>query len=1281
MEGRVRVIVACRTAEFVPAWRDALTEVVGSCTVAQLLPLRYTDAHGVATRAGCSDDDADALLARAGAIAAVPQTLVMALSRGHSEEDLDPVALYSDHVDLLLIEPDNYRPFPLIDSAHRRTLAGTVAAALTLGDEGSLSLRDGAPGIQLSQIAAPEGLDAQQLKTVTHLPLFRVSPAGIGAFTHATYRELLTAEWLATRSSERVTHLITNDGALVPPGLRGVLRWLVALQPDVYGAVLAANPRAAVHQELPVPADVAPKVVDGLLAEASEGRLLNLQDLRFGGLQHPGLAGQLRPVLQDAGARAEARRLAIRIARHCLDTELVDDLIEIAADTALDPVERQQAAYALRDHPGPTVRRLLLVLLDDPNYPDDELRGTALSATWPDILDLHGLIAVLHEPRTPNLFGAYKAFLLRDLLAGARPDHLPDLVRWAANAANRWSDTYDSAKILSDVLHHIADRQPTSDVVAAVADVLANLQSDARWQLHQNDDERPLFWTEGSSRRTLLRAILERTAADEDISDRFFGTVFHLPGLLHPDDLEWWCQVLQAAPAHQRSDLGAVVRSVFDPRIPRHRAVALSSDYSVATEDVFDFFLGSCSLDDRPKYMASEAARSQEIERRRQGLMARVINEDESWPNRFAAMHQLHRVLQPFGTSVSPAKWGGWKDLDPSSQGELLDAAKLYALDPTSPGTELSHGSWSIKNMALFSGLEVAMAAGANLVEGLPDERLAALCPLVISLAGDMHRELIALLHRRVPAAVRDAIRTAIHDRDGYIGRTVALLELLPGPEASDTVITILPEVRNDQAWEELLDALFRIGSQRAADIGAAAVDDQAAGPRRSMAAAAMLRHETAATWPRLAQVLQGEKELGRQVLIQLGERWQPPLTLPFPVLHAMARWACATAPAGEDRFENDVTWSGHDPGAVRRALLNRLRDEDDPRAPGALRGLARVDPSGDWGYRHLAEEAEQRLADTNQPARPWANVVAALAEDSATILSQAHLYERVLETLREFHHTGLRRHNRARSLWNDTPRRTPKDEAALSDLIASYLEDSLAASGAVVSREVEGRRLGKAGGEEMDILVSFNSDGAATSSPWEVVIEVKAVWNSGLLTAMYSQLGRRYLLGTGRSHGIYVVGWFNPLGWDPGDYRRRHASRWVPARLQDELDDQAAVTSKLLDVTIDTVVLDCSPEGTDGINLAPPSIADLRHQRSKILDLVRKHQGERAWVFGSLARDEAGPASDIDVVVEFQEQATLSNQGSLMEALSDLLGRPVDVVGLGALADDDRIRSEMVAL
>ena len=79
--------------------------------------------------------------------------------------------------------------------------------------------------------------------------------------------------------------------------------------------------------------------------------------------------------------------------------------------------------------------------------------------------------------------------------------------------------------------------------------------------------------------------------------------------------------------------------------------------------------------------------------------------------------------------------------------------------------------------------------------------------------------------------------------------------------------------------------------------------------------------------------------------------------------------------------------------------------------------------------------------------------------------------------------------------------------------------------------------------------------------------------------------------------------------------------------------------------------------------------------RRDDALRVLREHQAElralgvtRIALFGSTARDEAGPTSDIDLLVELERPAGLFKVLQAQERLEAWFGRPVDLVTPGAL-------------
>lgn len=70
-----------------------------------------------------------------------------------------------------------------------------------------------------------------------------------------------------------------------------------------------------------------------------------------------------------------------------------------------------------------------------------------------------------------------------------------------------------------------------------------------------------------------------------------------------------------------------------------------------------------------------------------------------------------------------------------------------------------------------------------------------------------------------------------------------------------------------------------------------------------------------------------------------------------------------------------------------------------------------------------------------------------------------------------------------------------------------------------------------------------------------------------------------------------------------------------------------------------------------------------LRKKRNDILLLASRHGAKNVRIFGSAARGEAGPESDVDFLVKMEDGRSLLDLSALVADLQDILGRKVDVV------------------
>ena len=70
-----------------------------------------------------------------------------------------------------------------------------------------------------------------------------------------------------------------------------------------------------------------------------------------------------------------------------------------------------------------------------------------------------------------------------------------------------------------------------------------------------------------------------------------------------------------------------------------------------------------------------------------------------------------------------------------------------------------------------------------------------------------------------------------------------------------------------------------------------------------------------------------------------------------------------------------------------------------------------------------------------------------------------------------------------------------------------------------------------------------------------------------------------------------------------------------------------------------------------------------IREKREQISQIAKSHGANRVRLFGSAARGEAGPNSDVDVLVNMEPGRSLLDIIAIKQDLEDLLGREVHVV------------------
>lgn len=98
---------------------------------------------------------------------------------------------------------------------------------------------------------------------------------------------------------------------------------------------------------------------------------------------------------------------------------------------------------------------------------------------------------------------------------------------------------------------------------------------------------------------------------------------------------------------------------------------------------------------------------------------------------------------------------------------------------------------------------------------------------------------------------------------------------------------------------------------------------------------------------------------------------------------------------------------------------------------------------------------------------------------------------------------------------------------------------------------------------------------------------------------------------------------------------------------------------------------------------MANRALERLTEQRDEVRAVAERHGARNLRVFGSVARGDDGPTSDVDLLVDLDDGVSLIGLAGLQNELSDLLGASVDVVPASMLKPRlrDRVLNEAVPI
>ncbi len=970
-----------------------------------------------------------------------PQTLAFLVKTYQGDGSLpsSQVELYREGCRLLCCEPNQeridgglvsqYSPDQLLATASR------IAAFSVFGGRHSIVQREGfltdvkaheiSPRdvchgyeeIRGQHIAVGEDIFRDALKT----GLFTARPGGRMGWAHQTYAEFLAADYLCHNGvpADQVMILLRNPHAptdRVPPQLSEAAAWLALMNESVFESLLEVDPEILLRKaRIPDPRmrerAVREKLVGNLLRLLDGNEILDnrISGIPLDGLRYPGLEDHLREHISDRTKNYVVRRVAIRMAEDNGVQELQDAICEVAINPDDDYLVRETAARALVSIADERVKARLKPLAvgvrdDDP---EDELKGAALIALWPDHITAEELFDNLTRPKRPNSLGSYQLFLGQFLLQRMQPSHLPTALDWIQRQPRDQGASFSFKEIIDSIMRlaydHLEDPAIFQQFAGAALHRLQEFEEIIPSGSGGREDN--ILFRDDVMRQSLFRRMLSLAAESEDCDG---SDAVYLVNLTEKQDLPWLIDLyLGDLIPGAKLILARIIGRFFNPGNQQQFEMLFElsrTDQALASAlrpTLGPVDLESEEADRMRRYFLVEQRRTPDdkIQGTRppcsQDAIAGYLSEIEAGNvARFCAL--VRQMIDPERDSEAPEPlptdltglqcWGACEE---ATRQRVAAAAKRYVLE-CDPHADQWLGTRNILWQAWtgYIALRLLLQVESSSFAELPTAVWIKWSPAIVACwAGPPEPESDTPLveaYRRVPDEI---IAHVLHQID-YENRASEWIWITRRLGAIwDTRLTqaILDKLDDPMlkpgSTESLLEALYAHAPAAAVNFAKAqlVVPLPEPGPRQTMALAAaklLMLQAPEGFWPVVWPALDGERLFGRSLMSFLARHAYSGLGRAFQAIseEELANWFAwisreypQTEEGASDRVLHAVT-----PRHIGERILRQLEDRGTIESVRALEDLCKRLPERADSLRWGLEAAKDRaLAATWIPWTP----------------------------------------------------------------------------------------------------------------------------------------------------------------------------------------------------------------------------------------------------------------------------------------------------------------------
>jgi len=867
------------------------------------------------------------------------------------------------------------------------------------------------------------------IQEVLDTGLFSARGTSRMGWAHQTYAEFLAAWYLfhhkisLTKIRELIFSSEDPEHKLIPQ-LHETVAWLASLRRDVLEEIIKTDPNVVLQSDVPTDAQVRQSIVDELLKQCEQETLFNTKFgkyERYVKLKHPGLAQQLRPYICDSTKSIYARDVAIDIAESCEVHELQEQLINLAFD-ASQPIQlRESAVHTISSIGDAKTKKKLkpLAIEEISEDENDQLKGYALQALWPDHLAMEELFQALTPPKKRNFFGGYQFFLKFQLVSNLQTDHLAFALSWLKKQGVRcFGHPFED---LGDNLLWVAWQNFDLPEVPTNFAKVALVQ----WKEHQplisnNSQLRQKFtqslWNELEKRRTLLeQVVLLIATTGEDIEDVIMLSYSVTENIISSKDVVWMIERLKHSCNETTQRVWArLVELNFNRQDAQHiDEIIKGTQTNTVLCEVFAPELEPIQLDSpKAEKLKADYIKFQQMEQERQNRRQALTLVDPPPKERVVkclerleagnlqAWWQLTREMTLKHNSrfydneleLNLTQLPGWQEAEIDTRERIVEGAKKYIQNQNEIDYDwIATNQYNLPALGGCKGLELLLKENSDFLNTLSSEIWKQWAPVIVAVPNrntkdNSYLELVKLAYLNAPDQCIETLIKLI-DKENQESHSIFVIDRFAKCWDERLTSTLLEKVKDPslklECFGDLLEELLKQEVDEARDYAKSLISlplplDESERKKALISSRVLIQNSDPYSWSYIWSLIQQDSSFGREVLestpkLRVSEMQ---LNLTEVQLADLYIWLVNEYPYEEDNdYSNEVmahcVTRRDEIARFRDKVLEQLKEQGTCEACNQIKRLIQELPNQEWLKITLIRAKENMRRQTWQPPEP----------------------------------------------------------------------------------------------------------------------------------------------------------------------------------------------------------------------------------------------------------------------------------------------------------------------